>query len=104
MDEDLQDVDLNLAIGTYGQSGMYEDSQPRIDEATLIAVQQQMAQQAAYAQVPDVVKRVSTFHFLSTLPLIVFLRGSSLSYTSTKPSSTIISLRSLLRMRVGGTD
>jgi len=63
MDEDLQDVDLNLAIGTYGQSGMYEDTQPRIDEATLIAVQQQMAQQAAYAQVPDVVKRfIVHFH------------------------------------------
>jgi hypothetical protein len=29
-----------------------------IDEATLVAMQQQMAQQAAFAQVPDVVKRV----------------------------------------------
>jgi hypothetical protein len=29
-----------------------------IDEATLLAVQQQMAQQAAFAQIPDVVKRV----------------------------------------------
>ena len=34
-------------------------AQPRIDEATLLAVQQQMAQQAAFSQVPDVVKRVS---------------------------------------------
>lgn len=25
LDEDLQDVDLNLAIGSYGQSGLYED-------------------------------------------------------------------------------
>lgn len=25
LDEDLQDVDLNLAIGTYGQNGTYED-------------------------------------------------------------------------------
>ena len=24
-DEDLQDVDLNLAIGNYGQSGLYDD-------------------------------------------------------------------------------
>ena len=25
LDEDLQDVDVNLAIGTYGQNGLYED-------------------------------------------------------------------------------
>ena len=25
LDEDLADVDLNLAIGNYGQNGMYED-------------------------------------------------------------------------------
>jgi hypothetical protein len=29
-----------------------------IDEAMLLAVQQQMAQQAAFAQIPDPVKRV----------------------------------------------
>jgi hypothetical protein len=29
-----------------------------INEATLLAVQQQMVQQAAFAQIPDVVKRV----------------------------------------------
>ena len=33
-------------------------AQPRIDEATLVAVQHQMAQQAAFSQVPDAVKRV----------------------------------------------
>ena len=26
-EEDLQDVDLNLAIGTYGQNGIYEDGE-----------------------------------------------------------------------------
>lgn len=31
---------------------------PQIDESTLIAMQQHMAQQAAFAQIPDVVKRV----------------------------------------------
>ncbi|KAI1798246.1 eukaryotic translation initiation factor 3 subunit 6 [Ganoderma leucocontextum] len=63
LDEDLQDVDLSLAIGTYGQNGTYEDAQSRIDEATLLAVQQQMAQQAAFAQIPDVVKRfLAHFH------------------------------------------
>lgn len=33
-------------------------AQPRIDEATILAVQQQVAQQAALAQIPDAVKRV----------------------------------------------
>lgn len=88
LDEDLQDVDLNLAIGTYGQNGLYEDgtfvklsptccslehirplAQSRIDEATILAVQQQMAQQAAFAQIPDVVKRVSRQARISAIPL-----------------------------------
>jgi hypothetical protein len=33
-------------------------AQSRIDEATLFAVQHQMAQQAAFSQIPDAVKRV----------------------------------------------
>jgi translation initiation factor 3 subunit L len=74
IDEDLQ-VDVHLAIGNYGQNGLYDDGPflrsvivslsssaaaqpPRIDEATLVAVQHQMAQQAAFAQIPDAVKRV----------------------------------------------
>ncbi|KAL1662090.1 RNA polymerase I-associated factor PAF67-domain-containing protein [Schizophyllum commune] len=58
MEEDIQDVDLSMAIGNYGQGG-YNDahmSQPQIDESTLIAMQQHMAQQAAFSQIPDVVK------------------------------------------------
>ena len=35
-----------------------DPAQPHIDEATLAAAQQMMAQQAAFAQIPDVVKRV----------------------------------------------
>ncbi|KAI0659160.1 RNA polymerase I-associated factor PAF67-domain-containing protein [Cubamyces menziesii] len=70
LDEDLQDVDLSLAIGSYGQNGLYDDVerrgplvQPRIDETTLLAVQQQVAQQQAFAQIPDVVKRfIAHFH------------------------------------------
>ncbi|KAJ7740941.1 eukaryotic translation initiation factor 3 subunit 6 [Mycena maculata] len=52
MDEDLQD----MSLGNYGQ---YDDTffqQPQIDEATLMAMQQHIAQQAAFAQIPDVVK------------------------------------------------
>ena len=81
IDEDLQEVDLTHAIGNYVQNGLYDDSslfsnkfsgiisqhcfsaQPRIDEATLAAVQQQMAQEAAFAQIPDVVKGVSHAFF-----------------------------------------
>ncbi|KAH9950742.1 eukaryotic translation initiation factor 3 subunit 6 [Amylocystis lapponica] len=63
LDEDLADVDLNLAIGNYGQNGMYDDAQPRIDEPIIVAMQQQMAQQAAFAQIPDVVRRfIVHFH------------------------------------------
>ncbi|EKM53293.1 uncharacterized protein PHACADRAFT_259556 [Phanerochaete carnosa HHB-10118-sp] len=63
LDEDFHDVDLNLAIGSYGQNGLYDDAQPRIDETTLLVVQQQVAQQAALAQVPDAVKRfILHFH------------------------------------------
>ncbi|EAU86804.1 eukaryotic translation initiation factor 3 subunit 6 [Coprinopsis cinerea okayama7 len=54
-----EDVDLSLAIGNYGQNDHYEDApipQPQIDESTLLAMQQHMAQQAAFAQIPDVVK------------------------------------------------
>ncbi|CAK5262274.1 unnamed protein product [Mycena citricolor] len=54
LDEDLQD----MSLGNYGQTG-YEDTlfqQPQIDEATLMAMQQHIAQQTAFAQIPDVVK------------------------------------------------
>ncbi|KAJ2927959.1 hypothetical protein H1R20_g9124, partial [Candolleomyces eurysporus] len=53
-----EDVDLNLAIGSYGQSDRYDDviQQPQIDEATLLAMQQHMVQQNAFAQIPDPVK------------------------------------------------
>lgn len=33
--------------------------QPQIDEATLLAMQQHIAQQTAFAQIPDAVKTVS---------------------------------------------
>ncbi|ESK85275.1 eukaryotic translation initiation factor 3 subunit 6 [Moniliophthora roreri MCA 2997] len=59
IEEDLQDVDLSLAIGNYGQTNHYDDAHIQhapIDESTLIAMQQHMAQQAAFAQIPDVVK------------------------------------------------
>ncbi|THG97272.1 hypothetical protein EW026_g4686 [Hermanssonia centrifuga] len=63
LDEELHDVDLNIAIGNYGQNGLYDDAQPRIDEPTLLAVQHQVAQQAALAQIPDAVKRfIVHFH------------------------------------------
>ncbi|KAF9465863.1 eukaryotic translation initiation factor 3 subunit 6 [Collybia nuda] len=54
-----EDVDLSLAIGNYGQNGHFEDAhiqQPQIDETAFVAMQQHMAQQAAFSQIPDVVK------------------------------------------------
>lgn len=56
--EDMEeDVDLSLELGSYGQN--FDDahlSQPQIDESAFLAMQQHMAQQAAFAQIPDVVK------------------------------------------------
>ncbi|KAG9094801.1 hypothetical protein FRC06_010475 [Ceratobasidium sp. 370] len=62
-EEDLGDVNIEAVVGNYGQGGhgIYEDG--KIDEATMSAMQHQMAQQAAFAQIPDVVKRfIVQFH------------------------------------------
>ncbi|KAF8317673.1 eukaryotic translation initiation factor 3 subunit 6 [Clavulina sp. PMI_390] len=59
LEEDEADVD----IGNFGVP--YDETQPGpvIDEAALIAVQQQLAQQAAFAQIPNDVKRfILQFH------------------------------------------
>jgi hypothetical protein len=49
---DIADIRESLPI-------IYVAQPPQIDESTLVAMQQHMAQQAAFAQIPDVVKRVS---------------------------------------------
>ncbi|KAH8827570.1 eukaryotic translation initiation factor 3 subunit 6 [Flagelloscypha sp. PMI_526] len=58
VDEDLQDVDVNM--GAYGQQGFDELAMQhqlaQIDPHLLAAMQQQMAQQAAFAAIPDPVK------------------------------------------------
>lgn len=55
--------------------------QPQIDEATLVAVQQAMAHQVAFSQIPDVVKGVRQSHhaliFLLTLVRILVHRPLS---------------------------
>ncbi|QRV93297.1 eukaryotic translation initiation factor 3 subunit L [Ceratobasidium sp. AG-Ba] len=63
-EEDLGDVNIEAVVGNYGQGGheMYDDDQTRLDEAAMSAMQQ-MVQQAAFAQIPDVVKRfIVQFH------------------------------------------
>ncbi|KAF8331311.1 eukaryotic translation initiation factor 3 subunit 6 [Cantharellus anzutake] len=57
-----EDNDLDISIGQYRP--VYDEAQPAmIDEATLVAMQQKMAQQAAFAQIPDAVKRfILHFH------------------------------------------
>lgn len=60
-------------------------AQPRIDESTLLAVQHQVAQQAALAQIPDAVKRVSSSHFEVIETALIILHSSL--YISIKPSS-----------------
>jgi translation initiation factor 3 subunit L len=60
------DIQDSLALAQaqqalYAQQMFVEDGAgvPGINEATLLAMQQQLAQQAAFATIPDVVKRVS---------------------------------------------
>lgn len=45
----------------YDNSYLIGVDQARIDEATVAAMQHQMAQQVAFSQIPDVVKRVSVY-------------------------------------------
>lgn len=54
---------------------------PMLDESTLLAMQQQMAQQAALSQVPEVVKRVGPF------PAMVFYFSSCSAVHHPIPSS-----------------
>ncbi|KAF5339548.1 hypothetical protein D9611_011424 [Ephemerocybe angulata] len=52
-----EDIDLNLAIGTYAQNDYEEASlQQPIADATLQAMQAHLSQQNAFAQIPDAVK------------------------------------------------
>ncbi|KAI0030086.1 eukaryotic translation initiation factor 3 subunit 6 [Vararia minispora EC-137] len=60
MEEDLQDVDVNLALGNYGHSELYDEGAP-----TLLAMQHQklLANEEAFAAIPDPVKRfIVHFH------------------------------------------
>lgn len=102
--EDLEEDDLSMPIGSYAQQGQYDDSHvqaPQIDEQTLIAMQQHIAQQAAFSQIPDAVKSVR-LSFLSWI--------SDLSYTFSLSSnftglfSITISQRSLLPTTLAGTS
>jgi hypothetical protein len=72
-----------------------------IDEATLLAVQQQMAQQAAFAQIPDVVKRVRAPCVVDRRPELTGAPSSLC--TSTRRCLRTICRRSLPPTRVGGT-
>ena len=76
-------------------------AQSRIDEATLLAVQQQMAQQAAFAQIPDVVKRVSSPSPNPLIPLY-HLTDPSSSLIFTKPFWTTTLLKLQWRTKADG--
>ena len=56
-----------------------------IDEATLVAMQQQIAQQTAFSQIPDVVKRVRYFLYPNETGTNITFSLSSLYCTSINP-------------------
>jgi translation initiation factor 3 subunit L len=60
--DDADDVDIPIPMPS-STNEMYDDPNLQLDEGSLQAMQQHIAQQAAFAQIPDVVKRVSTLLF-----------------------------------------
>lgn len=61
LDDDINDADVDIPIPLPSSTNeMYDDPNLQLDEGALLAMQQHIAQQAAFAQIPDVVKRVST--------------------------------------------
>lgn len=53
-----------------------------IDETALIAMQQQLAQQAAFAQIPNEVKRVSSHHSVPAVEILKYCRKVHLAFPS----------------------
>ncbi|KAF8546864.1 eukaryotic translation initiation factor 3 subunit 6 [Imleria badia] len=64
LDDEINDVDIPLTIPSYPTADIYDDpANLQLDETALLAVQAQIAQQTAFAQIPDVVKRfIVHFH------------------------------------------
>ncbi|KAG1765551.1 RNA polymerase I-associated factor PAF67-domain-containing protein [Suillus occidentalis] len=60
--DDADDVDIPIPMPS-STNEMYDDPNLQLDEGSLQAMQQHIAQQAAFAQIPDVVKRfIVHFH------------------------------------------
>ena len=70
LDDDINDVDIPLAIPSYPTTDIYDDPNLQLDDSALLAVQAQIAQQTAFAQIPDVVKRASSSTSCITSSLI----------------------------------
>jgi len=61
LDDDINDVDVDIPIPILSSTNeLYDDPNLQLDESSLLAMQQHIAQQAAFGQIPDVVKRVSS--------------------------------------------
>lgn len=69
LDDEIHDVDIPLTLPSYPAADIYEDPNLPLDEDALQAMQAQIAQQTAFSQIPDVVKRVS----LSIYPRLVIV-------------------------------
>ncbi|KAG6376727.1 RNA polymerase I-associated factor PAF67-domain-containing protein [Boletus reticuloceps] len=64
LDDEINDVDIPLTIPSYPAADIYDDpANLQLDESALLAMQAQIAQQTAFSQIPDVVKRfIVHFH------------------------------------------
>ncbi|KAF8431198.1 hypothetical protein L210DRAFT_961828 [Boletus edulis BED1] len=60
--DEINDVDISLSIPSYSAADIYNAPPPNLQSA-LLAMQAQIAQQTAFSQIPDVVKRfIVHFH------------------------------------------
>ncbi|KAG1852868.1 RNA polymerase I-associated factor PAF67-domain-containing protein [Suillus subalutaceus] len=64
LDDDINDADVDIPIPIPPSTNeMYDDPNLQLDEGSLQAMQQHIAQQAAFEQIPDIVKRfIVHFH------------------------------------------
>ena len=121
VDEDLEDVDLNLAIGSFGQTNLYEDGVSKSQNYTPGNLTEnsrrssQIPHRRDYAARCAAADGAASFrpnprHREEGVCAGVFClkshtkpRSRSSSYTSTKPSKRTISQKLRSRMKVDGT-
>jgi len=120
VDEDLEDVDLNLAIGSFGQTDLYEDGAFKSQKHTSdnVTENKRLSSQAPYRRDhyaccttadgttsfrPNPRRREEGVYGSILRESHTNLRPYSSSYTSTKPFKRTTSQKSRSHMKADGT-